>query len=565
MKLSLKYFVCPALMLLSFASGAQVQFEISVNAREIGKRDELQVEYVISGSDRVSNFKLPYFKKWTVMSGPSTSTEVYTVNGTRTSTHKYIYLLSPTGAGKLELPATSVDADGKTIHCKGIFISVKAQDHVDGAGTSPAVQSYSDLTEAEDDPVEEDFKEYILKPGEDAVKKIKANLFIRAIPSKTKCYVGEPVLVTYKLYTRLRSNSRVVKQPTFTGCSVSEMTTNDVRSATEVVNGKKYTTHLFRKVQLFPLQAGRIMVTQASVDNTVTFISNSTDVRKLYYGIETGQEYDLTLSTEPFFIEVLPLPGKEKAAAVGSFEIFTRLKKDTIAANEPNALIVTIVGRGNFKSVREPEIQWPGNLYPFDATETDEVDRLSFPLTGRKIYEIPFEANATGNVDLAPVSFSYFDPSKGAYRTVQSRPLHLTVTPAIKANLQQSLVRDEVGGFDIRYLFYLLPAIFFMGAILILVKTKKKPVPVAAPREITEPNAPAPFRLEGKIDELVLIQDDTEFYNRAGDLARSLIQAEQGNHELLVEVLQDCNTILYTPIAQTGKKEVLQKLQQAIA
>jgi hypothetical protein len=41
--------------------------------------------------------------------------------------------------------------------------------------------------------------------------------------SKTSCYVGEPIVATYKLYTRLKSESKLSKTPSFNGFSVIDL------------------------------------------------------------------------------------------------------------------------------------------------------------------------------------------------------------------------------------------------------------------------------------------------------------------------------------------------------
>ena len=64
MKLNLRYFFCIALLLMFFQLQAQVQFSISVEVKEIGRKDELQVDYVISGADNVLNFQPPNFENW---------------------------------------------------------------------------------------------------------------------------------------------------------------------------------------------------------------------------------------------------------------------------------------------------------------------------------------------------------------------------------------------------------------------------------------------------------------------------------------------------------------------
>lgn len=564
MKLNLKYLALLGLAVIFFNTvQAQVQFSLETSAKEIGRKDELRVSYVLSGTEDAQHFKPPYFQKWKVISGPDFSTETYIINGVKTNTTRYSYLLAPATTGTLRLPSASIQANKKKYSTGEVSILVRKQDHVAGLNNSATTPQFVPGYSFEERP-EAPFEDYVLKPGEDPLKKIRNNLFVKAIASKEKVYVGEPVLVSYKLYTRLKSNSRVVKQPSFTGCSVTEMTTSDVQAEVETINGKKYKTYLFRKVQLFPLQPGLMMVGQASVDNSIEFITSSSDLKKLYYDNQAGEVHQLTLTTDPYSIEVMPLPGKEKSSAVGNFEVIAKLKHDTIAANQANALIVTVAGAGNFKTVSEPEISWPENLYHFDATETDELDRLSFPVSGKRVYEIPFEVGNAGVVKFPPVLFSYFDPNQARYRTVQSQPLQLTVTPAIRANLREAISREADDG-NIHFLLYLLPLVFAAGAVVIWRKSKTRPQPaIVVP--VTEEKQPEMVftATEDRLNELLLVQDDAIFYSEARELARDLLREGKGDADKLLQVIEECNTVLYTPIPSTSRKEVFEKLQQAV-
>ena len=102
-------------------------------------------------------------------------------------------------------------------------------------------------------------RESILLPWEDVNKRIKENMFVKVETNKKQCFIGEPLLVTYKLYTRLQSHSSVVDAPTFTGCSVVEMTTNEQKEEDVTLNGKPFRTYIIRKVQLFPLWCYNIL------------------------------------------------------------------------------------------------------------------------------------------------------------------------------------------------------------------------------------------------------------------------------------------------------------------
>jgi hypothetical protein len=567
MKLNLRYFFTVAMLLLVFILHAQVQFSISLTAKEIGRKDEVEVDYVISGGDNTLNFQPPNFEGWQLITGPIITSQDITINKIKSTVTKYGYILAPKRTGKLKLPSTSVEVNNKVIHCAEASINVKKQDHVDGV---PAPGNNSNLIFQGGATVDESrdetqyAKDYILKPGEDPMKKIRNNLFIKAVASKRKVYVGEPILVEYKLYTRLKSVSRVVKQPSFSGCSVLEMTTNDNTGVVEKMDGKKITSYTIRRVQLTPLQPGKLDVGPVTLDNDVTFITNSSDYRSLFYDEPVGNTQTVTLSSEPFSIEVLPLPKEAVNIPVGDFTISTKLKKDTSAANESNALIVSIIGSGNFKSVTEPEIKWSDNIYHFDAIETDEFDKLHFPLTGKKVFEIPFEVNTTGKIEIPAVTLRFFDPAKAKVQTITTDALRLMVTPAVKKSLQSTTVAES-GGADINKLLYIIPIAFIIGAVILWRRSNKKLQPVvAATIAQVELSVPTEINLQQRYNDLLLVQGDVEFYTKAREFAKEMIATTKGDERILLQVLEDCNTMLYTPLPTTSKKEVLEKLKLAI-
>src|SRR4051812_4023844 len=105
-----------------------------------------------------------------------------------------------------------------------------------------------------------------IHPGETIDEKLKKNFFLLAEVNKTTCYVGENLMATFKAYSRLNANSRVVKRPSLTGFSVLEMVdAYNNEPSVEKWKGKPYFAHLIRKVQLFPLQAGTYQLDPAEI------------------------------------------------------------------------------------------------------------------------------------------------------------------------------------------------------------------------------------------------------------------------------------------------------------
>ena len=121
-------------------------------------------------------------------------------------------------------------------------------------------------------PKEMDETSYFLKQGEDPFQKIRENLFLKLTVDKSTCFVGEPLVATFKLYSRLQSRSNIIKNPGFYGFSVYDMVNvNDQAQTEEKLNGHWFDVHTILKVQLYPLQTGIFTIDPMELTNEVEF------------------------------------------------------------------------------------------------------------------------------------------------------------------------------------------------------------------------------------------------------------------------------------------------------
>jgi len=221
----------------------------------------------------------------------------------------------------------------------------------------------------------------------------------------------------------------------------------------EKINGKNFTVHTIRKTQLIPLQAGTIDLDPVEVENTVHFVKRAghqgqsrsansiqdlldqmTDDADL--GPEVAQ--NVTLDTKPLPITVKPLPEENKPAAfngaVGSFSIEATLNNRSVAAEDEATLHVVVKGKGNLPVIAAPVVDWPAGIEAFDPTAKEEVNKTVVPMSGSKSFDYIFTPRSPGNYTIPAVSFPYFDPAAQAYKTAETRPMEIQVTPAIRSH-----------------------------------------------------------------------------------------------------------------------------------
>ncbi|TFH46766.1 MAG: hypothetical protein E4G92_06015, partial [Bacteroidia bacterium] len=161
---------------------------------------------------------------------------------------------------------------------------------------------------------------------------------LRMIMSDNEVYVGQPVTVTIKIYTRINlSGINDLRYPDFKGFLREDIETPPLKSLQqEVIGGTEYGTGVLQRFMLFPQVPGEIKIDPVQITAMVqqrtqggdpffdSFFSNVTTVPR-------------TVSSEVSTIKVKPLPAPAPSdfyGAVGSFDISSSLSSTEIEVND---------------------------------------------------------------------------------------------------------------------------------------------------------------------------------------------------------------------------------------
>ena len=437
-----------------FAEG-QVKFTTIVSPPEIGPGEYLQVEFVVENARQIEDLTPPQFPGFRIVQGPIQSSGMSVINGNTSQYKALSFVLQSEKTGKFTIKGAEATVDGKSMQSNSVKVNVTAAaagngSSANGGGNNNIFPQLSLPDPLAAEPSEID-REYILKPGENIKEKIRRNLFVKVQVDKAACYVGEPIVATYKLYSRLSSESRVTKRPSLNGFSVYEMIDPGTdASSVEKVNGKPFSVHIISKTQLIPLQAGTIDLDPVEVENTVHFArqqrqehaSSGNSLRDLFDRLSDDNtagpemEENVVLATKPLAITVKPLPEENKPAdyngAVGKFSIESSLSNNTIAAKDEAILKLVVKGSGNLSVVNAPKVQWPSGIEAYDPTAKEDLNKTTVPMSGSKSFEYVFSPRSPGHYTIPSISFSYFDPVSHSYKKIQSPPIGFQVDGSIK-------------------------------------------------------------------------------------------------------------------------------------
>ncbi len=432
------------ILLLSFGSQqllvAQARFKASISPASIGKNETAELRLMVENAQEVEEITPPVLKDFIIISGPNQESGIQNNNGVTRQYVGYSYILKPKRKGNFSIGNAIAKADGKILKSNRVSVEVTNET---GTNNQNNNSPFNGLGLFDETPVAQtDNRDYILKKGENIQAKIDKNIFIKVDVDKTSCFIGQPIVVTYKLFTRLESESNITRNPSFNGFSVIDLSQpGSTAYGIEKLHGKEYNVYTLRKAQLYPLQAGTMEVEIAEVENTIHFIkeevlkNNGVDLSGWSInGLppEAIEIQKVTLKSKPVTISVKPLPDTNKPAsfkgAVGKFSLNATIERNTFSTDDAGKLHLTITGEGNMELITAPDINWPGGIESFEPTMTEILNKQAVPVSGSKSFDYPFTVTKAGNYTLPAIEYSYFDATLKVYKSISTEPMLIIIS-----------------------------------------------------------------------------------------------------------------------------------------
>jgi BatD DUF11 like domain len=577
---------------------AQTKFLATISPAQAGIDEYITLKLTVENGQDVKQINPPSLIDFNVLSGPNQETSMNSINGVVTQSISLSYILQPKKAGNFTIANSTAIIGNKTFKSNAVKIVVsnkKSSNKGNPTNSSP----FAALDIFDEPKPKAAYEDYILRKGETVQDKVNKNMQLQLQTDKRSCYVGEPIIATYKLYTRLQSESNLSKNPSFNGFSVIDMMDGNSQSPynTEKINGREYNTYLIRKAQLYPLQAGSIELEVATLDNKITFVqyengsaNNATTITE-----------NVSLSSKPTIIVVKPLPEKNKPAdfdgAVGSFNIEAAVEKPNFSTDETGKLLITVSGEGNMQLLTTPEIVWQTGFEAFDTKVTDNVNNRTIPLSGSKIFEMPFAISKEGNYVIPKINFSFFDPKTEMYKSISTKEIPIVVTKGlgVSERVKALETKKPATSFSTSWIVIIAFALVFTFLLFLFTKkkskgTEKQAIKIEEKEEVKNPIAEAIasnknwlektslcLHQENCIDFYALLNTELKFYLAtrytlsegivdSTILMKEMDKAGVNNNAILQtqQLLQDIEWQLYTPFERNEKLQEMYARAQTI-
>ncbi len=400
--------------LVSYAN-SQVRF-VGTSKQTVKVGERFRVTYEINQD--AENFKSPNFGSFRVLSGPSTSTNsgVQWINGKMTTTYSrtYSFILQPTKEGENIVSPAVAFVDGKKVESNSLKITVVKNN----TNTSTGDNTSDDGVLQDDD------------------------VYIKATISNRSPYIGEQVILTYKIYTRVQVSNLMVKKPSFQGFWSKSLMDNQQQysQSKEIIDGQEYVVAVISQFAVFPQKTGKLTIEPTEIECMVQLRvenkrSRGYDPFEDFFNDpffnRNGKNINTTLKSNPIVVNVQPLPQEGKPSgfngAVGDFRLSSRIDRNKLTANDAVTLTYTISGKGNLELINMPEVKFPVDFETFEPKIISDIKTNSAGISGNKKFEYLAIPRIGGDYIIKPVSISYFNPSEKKYHTISSKAFNIEV------------------------------------------------------------------------------------------------------------------------------------------
>lgn len=427
--------------------------------RQVSVGEQFRIAFEVNADGK--NFTAPAFDGFTVVGGPfnSTSSSVQIINGnmTRSVSNTYSYVLRADRQGVFTIGSASIVVDGDVVKSEPCQVTVEEGAPDTGASAQGGQQDAAPGRQSTNDPQ---------VSGQD--------LFLKVIPSKRSAYVGEPVVLTYKLYTRVPvSQLSVSKMPSYGGFWMKECgdNSNSLRQSSEVVNGIEYTTAEIKKVVLIPQKSGKLTIEPMGLECLAQIVTQrntqrSNDPFEAFFNDPfftrgyTNVQKNIETATITMDVKSLPENGKPVgyAGAVGNYNFSASIDRNETSTNEALTVTVTVSGSGNLELLNLPAPVFPPDFEVYDPKITSSVEANSQGMNGTKKAEYLVIPRRAGDFNIPAVEFSYFNPTKAQYVTLRSSQMDVKVAKGAGGEYEEGGVyaNNQEGikhlGSDIRHI-----------------------------------------------------------------------------------------------------------------
>ncbi len=436
-----KWWLLTIMLLASAQIWAQSGRKLYVDApRVVMTGESFQVKYILKNPDSKNPRFIPPqdvqgLNSYGMSSYSSSQSSVAIVNGrlksTTTYTITWILTYVADKPGTYTIPPAKVVDGNSTLTSSAVTITVEGE-------------ANNNLPKPKTPVVTNDQDKNVVIPSQNS------KLFLRLWSSKKDVYLGEPIYVYARLYSAYRLSIDDMEPAKYQGFWVQDIKMpSRIQAEQVVINGRQYLAATVDKKLIFPQQAGKLRITPYKISCTI--YDN--------WGFPYGQK-DIVSNPLVINVKALPQEGQPStfSGAVGNFKIDIVPPKGDISVDQAITIKLIISGTGNFGLFDIPQLKVPNSFEALEPKTIPHYEATPDGLSGKVEKQFIYIPRSSGNFEIPPVEFSFFNPNTGKYEVVRTSAIKLSVngsSDTASASGGYTVYKTDVTqiGSDINYIF----------------------------------------------------------------------------------------------------------------
>ena len=398
--------------------------------------DQFTVMWTVNSGG--GEFSAPAFNGFYKLMGPQTSYSSSTqiINGkmSNQTSYSYVYYLQAVKEGRFVIAPANFTLKNKTYSSDSLHIEV--------------VGSTSQKQGAPQRNINSENDQEVQPAGKD--------LFINLSVNRREIFLGEPVVATVKIYSRVNiAGINEIKYPAFNSFLKSDIETPPLTSLRqENVNGTIYGSGIIQQFLLYPQVTGEISIDPVQI--SILAQQKTRGESDPFFGdfFSSYQTVPKAAASKSVKIKVKPLPGVQPAnfsGVVGKLDLKATLNKESVNVNDAITFKIVISGNGNLKIASPPVLKLSPDVEVYDPKISDDLKNGLNGTTGQKSFEYLLIPRHNGDFAIPPITYSYFNIAAGRYEKLTTEELHFS---ALKVTGQTTgtTVYGGVAKEDVKYL-----------------------------------------------------------------------------------------------------------------
>ena len=363
-------------------------FKAYVDQNNISTDD--YIRFTVESSERVRLDNLQ-FQNFSIRQGPFTSSSSQTtiINGKFQSKNEYksTFVLAPKKPGKLVIAAIKVSYNGKDYNTEKIIVNV-------GQGQK---NNSSNANKGSNN----------------------SKLFAKISCSKTNPYIGENILVNYKIYQssyhirNLEITDYDLPMSNDFWTELLEPKNKQWKEGQEIINGIAFRVFTLKKEIISPQKSGKLTIPSFEVSTVINRDFFNRGVSKI-----------IKSNSPVLRVKKLPenAPRSFNGQVGSNYKMKVNISKNELEVDQALDFEIKISGNGNLKQLKFPNIDFPKDLEKYPEEIKSRIQLSENGVSGRKTLNQLLIPRFHGDYQIPSFDFCYLDVRSKKYITL-SHPL----------------------------------------------------------------------------------------------------------------------------------------------